>query len=580
MNIKSITIHNFRSIKDAHFNLEDYSVLIGANNQGKSNILRALRIFYEHDKSKYNHNEDFPKFDIDDNESWIEIDYTLIDNEYQNLKDDYKFYSNLLKIRKYLHSDDKNRAKSNQSNIFGYTKDGLSDSLFYGARNISQAKLGSAIYIPDVMKTEDAFKLSGPSPFREILTFVMGKLVKKSQAYQTLQESFIDFNKEFSTESSKEGFSIKSFEKNINNHLLEWDVEFNIDIDPIDSDKIIKGLVTHSLSDKYLDKQIEIKQFGQGLQRHLIFTLLKISTEYVEKKESEKKEFNPDFTFILFEEPEAFLHPSQQEVLNSSLNSLAGNDSQQILITTHSPTFVSKNIDSISSLIRTQKLNGATRIFQVSHEKNEEIARENDELIEFLKGRSESDEISNDDTRALQKLLREDDQIIRLEKEAIHYLLWLDTERCCSFFANNVLICEGPTEKRFLDYLIKNYWQEDFKTKKIYIFDSGGKYQIHKFMNFFKYLGINHSVLYDRDTSDANDTARGHKYINEFIVDSKNEFTKRIGYFDKDIESFLEVNMDNVRSYNKPLNLMWNYKKGNIAQEKIDELREIIVRLL
>jgi len=582
MNLKSITIHNFRSIKDAHFNLENYSVLIGANNQGKSNILKALRVFYEHDKLKFKKDEDFPIFETDDNESWIEIEYKLADNEYQSIRDDYKLTGNLLKVRKYLQSDDGNRVKTNQSNIYGYTKDGLSDSMFYGARNISQAKLGSAIYIPDVMRTEDAFKLSGPSPFRDILTFVMGKVVKKSQAYQTLQESFVAFNDEFSTESSIDGFSIKSFEENINDHLLEWGVEFNLDIDPINSDKIIKGLVTHSLSDKDLDKQIEIKQFGQGLQRHLIFTLLKVSAEYIDKKESEKKMFNPDFTLILFEEPEAFLHPSQQEVLNNSLNSLAENDSQQILISTHSPTFVSKNIDSISSLIRIEKLNAVTRIFQVTYEKKEEIVRENDELIEFLNNKHASDEIGVDDKRALGKLLIGDDKVKRLEEEAIRYLLWLDTERCCSFFANNVLICEGATEKRFLDYMIKNHWQEDFRNKKIYVFESGGKYQIHKFMNLFKHLGINHSVLYDCDVSDVNDRARAHKYINEFIETSKNNntFTKKIDHFDNDIESFLKVNVVGVRPDKKPLNLMWNYKKGNIAPEKIDELKDKIIGLL
>lgn len=580
MKIKAITIHNFRSIKDGYFNLEDYSVLIGANNQGKSNILKALRVFYEYNKLKYLRNEDFPKFKTDDKESWIEIEYTLTENEYQNLKNEYRLSGNALKVRKYLQSDNKDRVKSNQSNIFGYTKDGLSNSLFYGARNISNAKLGSIIYIPDVMKTEDAFKLKGPSPFREILTFVVGKVVKKSQAYHNLQGAFKDFNDDFSTESSTDGFSITALEKNINDHLLEWDVKFNVDIDSIDSDTIIKSLVTHSLSDTNLDGQIEIKQFGQGLQRHLIYTLLKVSTEYVDKKESNKKEFDPDFTLILFEEPEAFLHPSQQEVLNNSLNSLAENDSQQILISTHSPTFVSKNIDSIPSLIRIEKSNGVTRIFQITDEKKEEIVRENDELIEFLETKYKSGEISVDDVRALGKLLNEDDKAKRVEQEAIHYLLWLDTERCCSFFANNVLICEGATEKRFLDYMIKNDWQKDFKNKKIYVFECGGKYQIHKFMNLFKYLGINHSVLYDRDISDANDRARGHKYINEFIETSENKYTKKIQYFDANIESFLGVDIDSVHSNNKPLHLMWNFKKGNIAQEKIDELKEKIIELL
>jgi len=45
--IKSVTIHNFRSIKEAKFNPYNYAVTVGANNAGKSNVFTALRIFYE-----------------------------------------------------------------------------------------------------------------------------------------------------------------------------------------------------------------------------------------------------------------------------------------------------------------------------------------------------------------------------------------------------------------------------------------------------------------------------------------------------------------------------------------------------
>ena len=105
MKIKSLTIHNFRSIKEVKFNPYDYAVLVGANNAGKSNVLTALRIFYE-DGIKFNEKSDFPKFQTEDNESWIEIEYLLTDEEFSNLKDEYKNPSNILKVRKYLKSED------------------------------------------------------------------------------------------------------------------------------------------------------------------------------------------------------------------------------------------------------------------------------------------------------------------------------------------------------------------------------------------------------------------------------------------------------------------------------------------
>lgn len=65
------------------------------------------------------------------------------------------------------------------------------------------------------------------------------------------------------------------------------------------------------------DQRISINCFGQGMQRHLIYTLIRVGAKYIGKKEEKKKEFSPDLTIVLFEEPEAFLHPTQQEFLNA-----------------------------------------------------------------------------------------------------------------------------------------------------------------------------------------------------------------------------------------------------------------------
>lgn len=579
MKINSVTIHNFRTIKHSTFNFDDYSVLIGANNQGKSNVIRALRVFYEKDKLKFDSSTDFPKYKTDDKDSWVEIEYFLTDNEYENLKDEYKLPMNHLKVRKYLFSTDAQKVKRNQSNIFGYTKDGLSDTLFYGAKNIAEAKLGSVIYIPDVMRTEDAFKLTGPSPFREILTFVMGKVVKKSQAYSILQNSFKTFHDDFSSESSPDGYSIDSFTENINRNLDDWGVKFNLTIDPIDSDAIIKGLINHSLSDSDLNEKVDVGEFGQGLQRHLIYTLLKVSADYVDKKEIVKKEFNPDFMLLLFEEPEAFLHPTQQEIMNSKLRIFAETLGQQILITTHSPNFVSKNIDHLSSLIRVRKKRGITHIYQISRGDVDLLISQNDQLFKFLEENRDSPSTPEVDKQALTELLTTDPEVVRLEQESIRYLLWMDSERCCSFFADRVLICEGPTEKIFIDYLIKTEWFEEFSKKKVYVIECGGKFQIHRFMNLFKKLGIEHSVLHDSDQNGTSKRAIQQKYVNDFLNSSMNEYSIKIDSFPGDLETFLGVSIP-ARADRKPLNLMWKYKSGDINDNRIAELKMKVLGLL
>ena len=120
MKISEITIHNFRSIKHQTFKLYDYSLLIGSNNSGRTNIIDALRMFYEKD-IKFKNDRDFPKFKTDDEESWIEIEFILNDDEFENLGDKYKRNGNRLRVRRYFKHSDK--VKANQSNIYGYEGD-------------------------------------------------------------------------------------------------------------------------------------------------------------------------------------------------------------------------------------------------------------------------------------------------------------------------------------------------------------------------------------------------------------------------------------------------------------------------
>ncbi len=150
MKIKSIKIHNFRSIIDSpEIILNNFSLLVGANNVGKSNLIDVLRILY--DDEKFDSKRDFPKASLKptDNESWVDVKYILSEEEHKNLPDYAKKFTNELRIRKYFKSDNSEQFKSGQSNIFAYEEEGvISKNLFHGAKNVSEAKLGRIIFIP------------------------------------------------------------------------------------------------------------------------------------------------------------------------------------------------------------------------------------------------------------------------------------------------------------------------------------------------------------------------------------------------------------------------------------------------
>jgi putative ATP-dependent endonuclease of OLD family len=576
MQLQKVKIHNFRSILDADFDLEKYSLLVGENNAGKTNIITALRIFYE-DDIKFDAKNDSPKCNPTDKESWIELEFLTTDDEQESLRYEYKSVDKILKVRKYLKSENPDLVKSGTSNIFAYESGNLSINQFYGAKNISQAKLGRLLFIPELSKTDDNFKMSGPSPLRNMIDFVMQKVIKNSPTYSNLQTAFETFNKDFKEESSKDGFSLKELANDINENVAEWGINFGLDINSITADNIIKNLVSHYIEDKQLnDQRVSINCFGQGLQRHLIYTLIRVGAKYIDKKEEKKKEFSPELTIILFEEPEAFLHPTQQELLNINLRKISEDPKQQILSSTHSAIFVSKNIESLASLLKVVRNNGESRIYQINKKELDALFDENNSMFKMFSDKLNDANVSQDIKTVIQKNNLGSaltDTELKLEEESLKYFLWLDNERSCSFFAKHVFICEGATEKIFFDHLLNIKWL-DLKSKYLYFLDAMGKYNIHRYMNLFGELGIYHSVIFDKDQNQGI-----HDLINSFIESKKNSFTKGVYGFEKDIEEFVRITK--ARSpHLKPLNIMWNYKNNKINDSKIIELKKIIEGLI
>ncbi|MEW8539352.1 MAG: AAA family ATPase [Candidatus Thiodiazotropha endolucinida] len=573
MNLREIIIHNVRSIKDATCYVSDYSMLVGENYAGKTNILMALRLFYEDGGIKYKKDSDFPKFKTDDDESWVELAFETTPDEQAGLKDEYKSKDSILRVRKYFQSDNKDLVKTSQSNIYAYEGGELSGNLFYGAKNVSQAKLGNVIYIPAVSKTDETLKLTGPSPFREMVNFVMKRAVLESATFDGLKTAFDTFNTDFKDEASKDGFSINSLIDDINSDIDQWNIRFGVSVNPIRPEDIVKNLLSHYIEDVDLGgKQINLSSFGQGLQRHLIFTLIKLSAKYAAPSSTKKKDFDPDFTLFLYEEPEAFLHPAQQESLHLSLRTLASQEPEQVLISSHSPHFVSKQIDQIEGIIRLSKINGETNSFQVKEEALNRVFDSNIGLYKRFCDCLNSDDYDDGIKQRIRtQRLRDDipNPAEKLEEEAVRYFMWLDAERASMFFAKHVIICEGASEKIFIDFLFNEKWPE-FKDRHIYLLDALGKFNIHRYITLLTELGISHSVLLDSDND-----AGVHGIVNTFIDERKTALTKTIYAFDDDFETFLDIDKPS-RPDLKPLNIIVKFKRGDVADENIDALKTII----
>jgi len=236
----SIKIHNFRTIADAEVFLSQYSLLVGANNCGKSNFVDAVRVFYE--KITFDKDADYPKFPTQDNESWIEIHYKPTSEEFALLKTDYQLPDGTFRVRKYLQTTQLDSEGKSKLGIFAYDATGqLSDSRFYGTKNVQQGKLGEVIYIPAVSKLDEHTKLTGPSALRELINSVLKKIIDGSAAYGTLITAFEEFGGKIKGESNSDGNSLSKIETEISAEIEGWGTSFELVISPITTDDVVSS---------------------------------------------------------------------------------------------------------------------------------------------------------------------------------------------------------------------------------------------------------------------------------------------------------------------------------------------------
>ncbi len=554
MKVTDLAIHNFRGIHDASLQLFDYSLLVGPNNAGKSTVIDAIRVFYEKDGFKYKVDRDFPFITGTDQEAWIELAFALTETEDASLAEVYRTADRILRVRKFLKSGDKNR----DGYIFGYKTDGsLSDEPFYGAKGVQSGKFGDIVFIPAVSKVDEHTKLSGPSALRDLLAGVLGSVVESSAAYQHFTEEFEQFAKSIKSEQTSDAKSVAGFEEDMSHLLKPWNTSFRVDIRSPQVETILKSLVSFECVDSTHGKAISPDQCGSGFQRHFIYSLIQIGAKYVGKKPSKKtKDFAPTMTLILFEEPEAFLHPPQQEILAQSLATLAGNPEQQVICSTHSSHFVSRNAARIPAIARLKRDNGLISISQISSKVWNEIVDANQALnkiaIKWPK---------------LKKKLEADDH--KPEMESVKYFLWLNPDRCGMFFANHVLVVEGPSEQALINKLIG-----DGRIKRpsdgLYVLDSIGKFNIHRFMNLLTALGIQHSIIHDDDQGKAE-----HSEVNQLIQESKTEFTTAIAPIVDDLEAFLGVPKPKS-DHRKPQHLLFLHETGQIAADRMSAFYALV----
>lgn len=325
MKLVSFTVNNYRSITSANkIAISDITILVGKNNEGKSNLLRAINLsmitlrYYQdpfgirRSRTLYDWETDYPvslqKSKKKKKESEFTLEFELTPSEVQEFKNRYNHVLNgYLPIR--ISFDQNNRP------ILKVVKNGKgSKELNQKSRYICKyiAQNIEFNYIPAVRTEEDAL--------REIRRQVMREL--------TLLEDEKKYKEAVQTISSLQEPIMKRLEQAVKTTLS--------DFLPSVSDVSIRFDNRITL-ERYRDVSIrindgqntDIQNKGDGVKS--LVTLALLNNIHINES---------GMSVVAIEEPEAHLHPEAINRLRESIYSLSSKS--QVIISTHNPLFVNR----------------------------------------------------------------------------------------------------------------------------------------------------------------------------------------------------------------------------------------------
>lgn len=577
MRIETIEINNWRSINHLIASFDDFAVIIGQNNHGKSNIISSLLFFFGKIRPD---KQDFLDSDLP---AYVELKFSNLDENDRTTFKKYLSNDNTIKVRKILNSDLKfsyhgyfelpNEEWLNPSNSGNYTnRDSVSETPlidfvpasgritkahveqaqtdyivanaadlefnytleegnFLGLKTVAQGIFGDVFFIPAVKSATDELKPNGSSVFSDLYAKVLNKLAETNQTYLNAKQqvnqlvSILNKTNQDGETNADRPEELNIFEQNIATELGNWNTSIEVEVTPPNIDDIFKVGTQIWINDGV---RTDVNRKGNGLQRALIFALIKSYANIIRQENSLPNEEGANrqasnSSYFIIEEPELYLHPQAQRDLYSTLKTLSEN-SNQVIVTTHSNSFV--DIAEYKSLIIAKKENVAegTTIKQCT-----------------------SDLFSEMD-----------------ERRKLNLIYWINPERSELFFAKKVILVEGQTDKTIVPFLAKSLsiFRNDYT-----LVDCGSKNNMPLYLKLLNGFKVNYIVVYDRDhqaykgvdaiasadTSTLNiENAINSDYGKSIVFD--NDIEEEIGLVDRSIKNkpFIALNTVSVAGYAIP----------------------------
>ncbi|HHV1392817.1 TPA: ATP-dependent nuclease [Escherichia coli] len=478
MKISFFGVNNFRTISGGIGNnriiFKDSNTLFiyGANNAGKSTYLKAYMFFYSNEKPII---DDFFKRD-DNNSIEFELEVQLDDLDKERIeakapkqKESYKKYLNndFIRIKKVWSKNGTRIEDKNYTYDYSKGDSGEYDEVGYatiGLHQVFQSCLPKPVFIKAMPTEEEAKKI-----LNEILKMMAENTLKTSDLdelkaaqnkIKELQDKMYDPELIETYQNSVNGYFNKIFGdtaicfKDQKDRVVWTENKLGRDFEIEFMKKNSQGEFDGNIPSSY-------SSVGHGTIRTAIFTLL-LMRDVAER--FERRLGRKDY-MVLFEEPELFLYPRMVKELRELIYQVSTEDlPYQVLCASHSSSMIDLSKPK-SSIIRLVNNSTGTKSYQI-----------NDQFLKDAKGIATNAEL----------------------KQEMYEVLRFNPYICESFYADEVLLIEGPTE----EIICRAFLQETPSDKSIFVLNCGTVNNIPFYQKIFSRFNIKYHVICDTDKAE------------------------------------------------------------------------------
>ncbi len=528
MKLKQVNITNFRGIKNAVIDIEDFTTLIGPNNIGKSTILRAIKLVLNNEKPSiddwpfkqpsaekmrieciFDKLEDWEKTKpaisklIYNDELRIKLEATWSSSEESLLHAFYAYYmeestldgNKLLNDRLNYTSASKDSViksvliKLNISNATDYNQritevmdtlrsehsDQIKVELSWFEVKFSnslQQAVPHIMYVPATFKIEDELKTTAnSSPFAFLFNNKLFPLIKSDSSYIEYEDKVGLLHQRLSSSNGTaqiDGLNdVMEKMSNSLNEILDFSsqVKLSFSKDSLNVDSLVVKAATFIVKEEI---ETNLAYQGSGVQRALAYAILETNAEI----ESSVSGGNNRSVIVLYEEPELYIHPHLMRRLKETLVNRSKDSRWQVICTTHSPFLIDIANNPKSLKLLQRDYSGNRVIHQVAED------------IFVIDGEYN-------------------------EKNILRAALDFHPTICESLFAKRVVIVEGDTEVAVFSLLEELCSKLNIcvpHIKDTTIVSAGGKWTIPAITRVLNGLGIKYKIMHDMDKKGLSDT--------------------------------------------------------------------------